>query len=520
MSKFQGDTAARIHAVIYCRVSSKKQRTEGSGLGSQEYRCRQYAEAKGYIVDEVFPDDVSGKGDFMKRKGMKALLNFLDRNRSKNYIVIFDDLKRYSRDIEFHFQLKTAMDMRGASRECLNFNFEETPEGKFNEIISVAAGQLEREQMARQNIQKSIARVEQGYWVNSAPIGYKYVKADGGGKVLVPDEPVATMMREALEGFASGRFASQTEVRRYWESFPEFPRKLPNGQLRPQLVPRTLRRVIYAGYVHSSAWGVSLRKGKHEPLISYETHKAVIEKLDRGVYAARRKDIQVDFPLRGAVSCGCCNTPLTAGWSKSGTNRKYAYYRCRKKGCELFGKGIARDRIESEFADLLSSVQPTDELASMAADMFKHIWSILRSQTADAKTAARNKIRALDKKVDKLIDMATTADNPRVIAAYEKKIEEAEMQRVELVEKLENPGRRENSFEHLFELAMQFVSKPCKLWDSGRLELRQIVLRLVFSDYLVYCREKGFLNSNLSIPFNILRGDPGMALQNGARGRI
>lgn len=94
------------------------------------------------------------------------------------------------------------------------------------------------------------------------------------------------------------------------------------------------------------------------------------------------------------------------------------------------------------------------------------------------------------------------------------------MQRVELVEKLQNPSRRDNSFEHLFELAMQFVAKPYKIWASGRLDLRQIVLRLVFSDYLVYCREKGFLNSNLSIPFNILRGDLGMALQNDAiRGR-
>ena len=106
------------------------------------------------------------------------------------------------------------------------------------------------------------------------------------------------------------------------------------------------------------------------------------------------------------------------------------------------------------------------------------------------------------------------------LSAYEKKIEEAEMQRIELVEKLENPSRRDNSFEHLFELAMQFVAKPCKLWASGRLDLRQIVLRLVFSDYLVYCREKGFLNSNLSMPFNILRGNLGMVLQNGAAGEI
>ena len=36
-------------AVIYTRVSNKKQ-LKGSGLKSQEHRCRQYAATKGYLV--------------------------------------------------------------------------------------------------------------------------------------------------------------------------------------------------------------------------------------------------------------------------------------------------------------------------------------------------------------------------------------------------------------------------------------------------------------------------------------
>ena len=44
-------------AVIYCRVSSTRQRLEGSGLESQEHRCREYAESKGYDVAAVFPED-------------------------------------------------------------------------------------------------------------------------------------------------------------------------------------------------------------------------------------------------------------------------------------------------------------------------------------------------------------------------------------------------------------------------------------------------------------------------------
>ena len=75
--EYNQKTEARA-ALIYCRVSSTKQRLQGSGLESQEQRCRVYADEKGYAVEAVFPDDVSGGGDFMRRPGMVALLSYLD----------------------------------------------------------------------------------------------------------------------------------------------------------------------------------------------------------------------------------------------------------------------------------------------------------------------------------------------------------------------------------------------------------------------------------------------------------
>src|SRR5580698_3785939 len=92
-------------ALIYCRVSSKRQTAEGSGLNSQEHRCRQYAASKGYVVDRVFQDEVTGGGDFMNRPGMAAMLKFLSK-MSADYVVIFDDLKRFARDTVFHLKLR------------------------------------------------------------------------------------------------------------------------------------------------------------------------------------------------------------------------------------------------------------------------------------------------------------------------------------------------------------------------------------------------------------------------------
>ncbi len=100
--KTKSQMAQTKKAIIYCRVSSKGQQEDGHGLESQETRCRQYASAKGYEVVATFPDTITGGGDFMKRPGMVALLSFLDAQPDERFVVIFDDLKRFARDRDFH----------------------------------------------------------------------------------------------------------------------------------------------------------------------------------------------------------------------------------------------------------------------------------------------------------------------------------------------------------------------------------------------------------------------------------
>ena len=490
-------------ALIYCRVSGIKQSIEGSGLDSQEFRCRQYADAKGYEVEAVFPDKMSGGGDFMKRPGMVALLSYLDAQSDNNYVVIFDDLKRYARDVEFHLKLRRMMSERNATRECLNFNFEDTPEGMFNETITAAAGAYERETMKRQNQQKSIARVEQGYCVQATPpIGYVYEKAAQGGKVLVRNEPYASIVQQALEGYASGHFASQVEVKRFLESQPQFP-KGKNGTIQQQKIVKILRQKLYAGYVGVPVWGVSTRKGKHEGLISLETFEINQKKLDGGVYAPARKDIQADFPLRGAVCCSECTTPLTAGWS-TGKYKKYPYYFCRSKGCAQYGKTIARKKIEGDFTVLLGALQPSKGLVKMAAAMFRDCWDQQLAQSVAKVDTFKQEALAAEAKINQLVERIMDASNPRVIAAYETNIEKLEREKLVYEEKARAKPQTRYGFDELFELSIRFLASPCKIWDSGRIEMQRLVLKLTFSEHLHYCRETGFRTPQTTVPFSFL----------------
>jgi site-specific DNA recombinase len=295
---------------------------------------------------------------------MVAMLRFLKKRGREDCVVIFDDLKRFARDTIFHLKLRQELAAYNATVECLNFKFEDTPEGQFVETVIAAQSQLERLQNRRQTLQKMKARVERGYYVFAVPVGYRYEKVGSHGRLLVRSEPLASIVQEALEGYASGRFQLQAEVKRFLETQPAFP-KTRSGIVRNQEVTRLLTRLVYAGYVEAPNWGISLRKGHHEPLISFEAFQTIRDRLTGHARAPARKNLDADFPLRGAVVCGHCNTPLTACWAK-GKYSLYPYYFCPKRGCEDYAKTVRREIIEGQFETILRQVQPSKEVFAAA----------------------------------------------------------------------------------------------------------------------------------------------------------
>ena len=152
--------------------------------------------------------------------------------------------------------------------------------------------------------------------------------------MLVPNPPFDKIIREAFEGYASGRFQTQAEVKRFLEGFPDFP-FLRNGVVKQQQVTRLLTQPVYAGYIHSEFYGINWLKAQHEPLISLELFDRVQERRNGTAKAPRRKNIGDAFALRGIVTCAGCNVPLRSSITK-GRGGHYPYYLCQKKGCEHY----------------------------------------------------------------------------------------------------------------------------------------------------------------------------------------
>jgi len=133
-----------------------------------------------------------------------------------------------------------------------------------------ATAEYERNQNKRQVRNRMQARLEAGYWTFYPPPGYVFAKVAGHGKIIVPREPEASIIREALEGFASGRFPTQVDVQKFLQGrgFNHWG----HGKMAYlEQVKRLLTREVYTGYIYYPPWKVTRRKGHHQALVSSET---------------------------------------------------------------------------------------------------------------------------------------------------------------------------------------------------------------------------------------------------------
>ncbi|MEA2875129.1 MAG: site-specific recombinase [Hyphomicrobiales bacterium] len=501
MTRIQDDVTQVLKAVLYCRVSDKAQEKKGNGLASQEACAREYARFKNYDVVDVFREVLTGGES--NRPVMAALLAYLRKHKKEGRVVIIDDLSRFARDVVGYWQLRDELKSAGGLLESPSIVFGDDADSVFRENILASVAQHQRQKNAEQTKNRMRGRVLNGYWPFAKPIGYRHERKPGEGMVLVRDEPVASVIQEALEGYASGRFQIQAEVKRFLEWHPDFPKDA-SGIVRNQLVTDILTRVLYAGHVEAPEWDVSLRKGRHEGLINFETFERIQKRLKAGAYASARADISADFPLRGMVKCGDCEKALTACWSRSRTGERHPYYMCFNTACVRNRKSIRRERIEGEFVALLERLTPAPQLFDLARAMFKDAWQQRAAQAASLARSCELEAAKIEKQIGVLLDRIVDATSQSVVSAYEKRIAALERDKALLTEKSKNVAQPKGTFEQMFELAMCFLSSPSKIWSLGTLEYQKLVLRLTFADRLSYCANEGFRTPKTAMPFKLL----------------
>lgn len=435
---------------------------------------------------------------------MRELLSWLLAQKDENYVVLIDDISRFSRNVKIHWQLRELLAKAGGRLESPFMSFGDSSDDVLLENLLASVSQHQREKIGETSANRMRARIANGYWVFRSIPGFKYLQTKGEGKVIVRDEPVASIVTEALEGFASGRFATQSEVKHFLESQPEFPIQKSYGGIRLQKVTDLLTHPLYAGFVQAIKWDIPLRKGQHEGLISAKTFDTIQERLSGKAYAPKRKNLREKFALTGFVTCSDCEKPMRSCDSRSGTGKLHSYYLCRTKDCVSYGKSIRRADVEGRFERLLTSLRPTAGLVAIVRAMFADAGQQRALQAKATSKALKSDLKRMEKETDKFVDMIGDASSHHAIRAYERKIDKLEQNKLIAEQKLAELGSGRDQKPEKVELALGLLSNPSKIWASGDQAMRRLLLKLVFTDRISYDRKTGYRTPQTSVIFRFL----------------
>ncbi len=154
----------------------------------------------------------------------------------------------------------------------------------------------------------------------------------------------------------------------------------------------------------------------------------------------------------------------------------------------------------------------------MAKEMFRKAWDIRTAQVAHETKTYGHQILEVDKQISTLLNRIVETDSATVIRAYEQKIDTLDKEKIILQEKQLKKAKPARDFNATLELSLHFLANPWKLWESGNITLRRMVLKLAFTDRLAYCRKTGARTPEFSMPFKALTAHSGMYGTNGGPG--
>lgn len=325
-------------AIIFARVSSKRQKDEGVSLDVQEKTIRQYCQNNNFkILDTISIDESSTQGN---RKKFHKMLELAEECQGKVAIVVnyVDRLQRTYTDtpelerlrssgkIEIHALRENliitkdspAMDLTVWYMHVLMANFQ------VNTMIDkVRASQKEN--------------WAEGKWQGLAPIGYLNAKDEDRKATLIIDEERAKIIQRLFEEYATGlhslasilKFAQElgfkSKEKNYHKTSPNFNKR---ALVSRNTIHNILRNPFY--------YGMMKIKGKEMPhrydtIISKALFDKVQEILNQKNCTGSNHEQQykaLPFTFRGIIKCSTCGCTISPEHHKVSTGEYCIYYKC------------------------------------------------------------------------------------------------------------------------------------------------------------------------------------------------
>lgn len=339
-----------MRAVIYKRVSTAIQVSDGVSLEHQEEKLKAYCVVQGWDLVYVYEDaGLSGK-ETTSRLAYQQMMK--DAAENKFDCIVVYKLDRLTRSVKDFHELIEKLDIYKVNIVSVTQNLDtSTAVGRLLRNILVDFANFEREMILERTMDVKYSLAEKGQWLGGkAPFGYKVVN-----KKLVLVEEQAKVVKEIFELYLKGN------------SIMQIAKKLMGGY--KYKIAFILNNPVYTGYLGYSRTcqnkkGQKQRKPSDQWIMAQGEHEAIITLEDWKQVQSMRKSNYRNPGSRTKAQifenlCWCeCGERI---YYYSNKNPKYCYYICNDRnrinnGCRV---SMREDKLEKyiigKFIDIASS---------------------------------------------------------------------------------------------------------------------------------------------------------------------
>lgn len=373
-------------AIIYARVSSKRQADDGLPVESQIDHCRAKAAALGATVVKEFVDGgISGTTD--RRPAFQHALNFC-AVADIDYFITWSS-SRFARNHLDAGHYKGVLKRYGTR---LLYSSTEvdlgTDDGWFIDAIGSVIDERYSRQVASDTRRSMLKAAKDGYFLGGrVPFGYVVV-ADGKRKRLGQHPTEANTVRQifsmALQGCGTKTIALHLNASGL---------TLRGKPWSKNTLTYILKNEVYGGWTvfnrtnkrapnPAEDW---IRVKSHTELVSAEDFQRAQQMMENRKPANVGGQPRSNFVFTGLLRCGMCGSSLQT-CSGTGRSKVYHYYGCRnslvgKHRCE-FGKVRAELFDEWMLAELLDQVMTPERMQDVVEQAYstRETWAKDRSE--------------------------------------------------------------------------------------------------------------------------------------------
>lgn len=468
-----------MRAGTYSRVSTDDQVKHGYSLAAQdEVTYKRAIELGATSVVQFSDEGISGFK--LDRPGLNSLRDAVKNNELD--LVVIVDPDRLSRKLSIQLLVTEEFEKASIKLEFIDFDWQDTPEGRLFYSIRGAISEFEREKIRDRMGRGKIQKAKQG----GIPIGfynYGYIyDPEKGSPVINEDE--ARVVADIFKWFSEEDIGMNGIARRLNELC--IPTRKSKGGWHRNVIRQILRNPVYIGQWRYKEF-IILVPEIVENKIWVNAQKKLKE--SRRLWAGKSKN---KYLLSGIITCLDCGNTMT-GIYTNWWNKKLRRYTCHKnsegaksRGCKPV-KYIPADVLEKEvWEQVCVWLNNPDEIAKQAEDNI---------QDTELKTEL-NKIEKLVATVDKgrqgILDVISSGlfeldDNTtRKLNELKRKRGNLETRKKEIEERLKSSDSRLYRIEELKAIAKEYLTKLNKL----SFEEKQFLVRLLITQVIVSGRGK------------------------------